>query len=536
MSLLAPARPVLRGRQEPRLLTLPSSAVGTLADDAFALWDLTGRSLDPWQTTSIEAIFAVDALGLWACSEFGELVSRQQGKGEILQVWDLSHLYLWPKPDGDPKVILQTFHEFPTADAHYRKIKRRIMGTPWLRRQLKGGGKEDSRGISGISTGMGKRIFELENGSLLILQTRTGNAGVGLTVDALGVDEAQQSPAETMEALLFTQDGVPNTQVLYTGTVPTATQDGAHFESVRDRGRAGGFPRTGWAEFTPDGSDDPDTAAAIRPDDREVWAQSSPALGVRTSEADIEDKYNALKDTNLAAFLAQRLSIWPNRRKESERSVNDLDMRAWNDSAQDQRLGAGAVLAVSLGRGGGYSSICGAWRAPDGTILVEHLATDERTLWVPSKLKELRARYASPLIVLDERNCAPIVSDLARAGLKFTDMNTTQVGAAFELFVESVNTHGVTHPGQSELTTSLKYATPRAMGRGGLSTWEQSNPQEPVTLAQAVTLALWGVKQRESRQQSHTPILPAILGGDDESVTDDQYTISSPVRGFSFLP
>ena len=101
---------------------MPTSVVGSLADDAFALWDLTGRRLDQWQTLSCEAIFAVDSAAHWACSEFGELVSRQQGKGEILQVYDLSHLCLWPKPDGEPKVVLQTFHEFPTADAHYRKI------------------------------------------------------------------------------------------------------------------------------------------------------------------------------------------------------------------------------------------------------------------------------------------------------------------------------------------------------------------------------------------------------------------------------
>ncbi len=536
MSSLAPAVSVLRGRQEPRLLTLPPSAVGSLADDAFALWDLTGRRLDPWQVLSCESIFAVDSAEHWACSEFGELVSRQQGKGEILQVYDLAHLYLWPKPDGEPKVVLQTFHEFPTADAHYRKIKRRIMSTSWLRRQLKGGGKEDSRGISGISTGMGKRVFELANGNLLVLATRTGNAGVGLTVDVLGIDEAQQSPAETMEALLFTQDGVPNTQVLYTGTVPTATQDGAHFESVRDRGRSGLFPRTGWIEFSPDGSDDPDTAAAIRPDDREVWAQSSPALGDRTSEADIEDKYNALKDTNLDAFLKQRLSIWPNRRPEKDQALNDLDMRAWRDGQRDLRVSAGTVLAVSLGRGGGYSSIGGAWRTPDGKILVEHLATAERTLWVPARLKELRDRFRSPLIVLDERNCAPIISDLERAGLRFIKMTTVEVGAAFEMFVEAVNTGVVAHPDQDELTTSMKYAQPRAMGRGGLSTWEQGNPQEPVTLTQAVTLALWGLKKSESRPQSHTPILPAVLG-DESTAGHDQYTLTaSPVRGFSFLP
>ena len=519
MSSRPPVKPELLGRQEPRLLTLPPLAVGSRLDDALALWDLTGRSLDPWQESTLEALLAVDADGEWAASESGLLVSRQQGKGEILQVFDLAHLLLWPKPDGEPKVILHTAHEFATVDAHYRKLKRRFMSTPWLRRQLKGGGAETARGVSGISTGMGRRIFELENGNLLVLQTRTGSAGVGLTVDVLVVDEAQESPSETMEALLFTQDGVPNPVALYTGTVPTETQDGAHFESVRDRGRAGTYPRTVWVEFSPDGSDDPDTAAMIQPDDREVWAQSNPALGRRTTIEMIEDKFNALKDTNLAGFLKQRLSIWPNPRPAIETAASDLDMSAWNDAAVGDRLTSGVALAVTLGRGGGYSSICGAGRHPDGRILLQHLASAERTLWVPDELVKLRREYGAVSIVLDERNAAPILTDLDRAGVRYLKMNTVQVGAAFELMVETINAGGVCHPGQDEFTESVRWATPRKM-TGQFRTWDQGNPSVPVTSVQAATLALWALKNSEARGAGSmtTPLPPAVLGGERDQL------------------
>lgn len=511
---MSSAPPVVRGRQEPRVLTVPPSAVESLALDAYALWDLTGRRLDHWQTIACDAIFAVDEVGDWAATEFGLLVSRQVGKGEILQVWDLAHFFLWPKPNREPKVVVQTFHEFGTADIHYRKLKRRIMSTPWMRRRLKGRGREDARGISGISTGMGKRIFETEGGDLLVLATRTGSAGIGFTVDALGVDEAQESPDETMEALLFTQDALDTKQVLYTGTAPTVTQDGAHFEALRDRGRAGTFPRTGWAEWSPDGSDDPDLADAIKLDDRTVWAQGVPSLGIRTSEATVEDKYNSLIKTNPDAFKKQRLSIWPNPRPIVEQAKSDLDMKIWNASADGSRLqGGGVVLAVSLGRGAGYSSICGAQDAGDGRFRVEHLATAERTLWVASRLKELSERYRSSLIVLDERNCAPILTDLDRAGVRYLKMSTNEVGAAFEVTVEAVNTRRVVHAGQDELTLSFQHAQPRAMTRTGLSTWEQSNPLEPVTQAQAATLAIWGVKRLAARLAGSRPApgLPSTL-------------------------
>ena len=532
MTAIAPGK--LLGRQQPRVFRIPSSATDSLVEDALTLWELTGRELDPWQETTCEALFAVDALGNWAASEVGLLVSRQQGKGEVLQVYDLAHLFLWPKPNGERKIIVHTAHEFATVDMHYLKLKDRFLGSPWMRRQLKGGGVRHARGISGISTGMGRRVFELENGNLLILQSRTGGAGIGFTADVLVIDEAQHSPSETMEALLFTQDGVANTQVFYTGTVPTETQDGAHFEAVRDRGRHGGYPRTAWVEFSPDGSDDPDTAATIRMDDRDVWAQSSPALGRRTTEADIADKYEAFKDTNPDAFIKQRLSIWPNKRPEVERAANDLDLRKWNNNVVDLRVGDGLALAVSLGRGGGYSSICAAWRAPDDRILVEHLDTRAKTLWVPARLQELSRQHKSSLIVLDERNAAPIMTDLEKAGIKPFKMNTGEVGAAFELFIESVNAGDVIHPDQNELTLSLKHAVPRTMGRG-LSTWEQGTSTEPVTLTQAATLAVWGLKKDEARPKAHkhVPITPGVLGGDLDAA--DGYTLTTSTSALDFL-
>ena len=93
MSSRRPVKPVL-GRQEPRVLTLPPSAVDSRVEDALALWDLTGRSLDPWQEIVCEALFAVDENGEWAASESGLLVSRQQGKGEVLQVFDLAPVFV----------------------------------------------------------------------------------------------------------------------------------------------------------------------------------------------------------------------------------------------------------------------------------------------------------------------------------------------------------------------------------------------------------------------------------------------------------
>ena len=113
--------------------------------------------------------------------------------------------------------------------------------------------------------------------------------------------------------------------------------------------------------------------------------------------------------------------------------------------------------------------------------------------------------------MLDERNCAPILSDLERARVQFLRMNTHEVGAAQALFVELVNAGHVIHPAQDEVLISLQNATTRVMGASRLLTWEQSNPMEPVTPVQAITLALWGIKKHEARPKSAAPLLPAVL-------------------------
>ncbi|WP_291052146.1 hypothetical protein [Herbiconiux sp.] len=86
------------------------------------------------------------------------------------------------------------------------------------------------------------------------------------------VDEAQQMAQAALDALLPTMSAVDNTQIIYTGTVPDELNDSEAWEGVRDRGRSGSDPRTGWMEFSPPGSEDPDVADKFdaRDDRRQV--------------------------------------------------------------------------------------------------------------------------------------------------------------------------------------------------------------------------------------------------------------------------
>lgn len=117
---------------------------------------------------------SIDADGQWAATEFGILVSRQQGKGNILLPYELAHLYLWPREDGAPKLIGHTAHEGATAREAFRRARRIILASPILRAELVGGGKQTAQGVTGISTGNGNWAIELKNGNRLVFFTRTG--------------------------------------------------------------------------------------------------------------------------------------------------------------------------------------------------------------------------------------------------------------------------------------------------------------------------------------------------------------------------
>ena len=517
-------KPALLGLQEPRVRTLPASRVDSLLDDILDICDLASIRCDEWQEGGLEAIASIDADGQWAATEFGILVSRQQGKGNILLPYELAHLFLWPREDGAPKLIGHTAHEGVTAREAFRRARRAILASPMLRAELVGGGRQTAQGVTGISTGNGNWSIELKNGNRLVFFTRTGAAGVGLSFDVLIVDEAQHSPLTILEALLPTTDASPNKQVLFTGTVPKEDQDGEYFEGLRDRGRKGGLERTGWIEHTPVGSDDPDTAAKIDLGAPQVWREGNPGLGIRLAWKTVQDDWDRMGQTSPEAFARQRLSIWPSRREVVAEKLSELDLEVWGRHAREDAgvSGDGVVIALALGRGGGYATIAAAVRVDSENIAVEHLHTEAGTRWVAAKLKTLKAEHGNALVVLDAKNAAAVIGALDAAKVKYLAMNLDEIAAAHTLFIEHVNAGLVPHRPQDEVTKSLTFATTRNIGRAGM-TWEQSDPTKPVSMAQAVTWALWGVLKSEASPKKRTAPPPAarVLTRDSAPARDD---------------
>ncbi len=119
----------LLGSQRPRIEKLPDS-VGTHGPKVSQFAKLCGVILDDWQSYVIDALFSVNEANEWAATEFGALVARQNGKGEILVAYDLAHLFLFPRPDKRRKSILHTAHEFKTAMDGFDRLRGVIESVP----------------------------------------------------------------------------------------------------------------------------------------------------------------------------------------------------------------------------------------------------------------------------------------------------------------------------------------------------------------------------------------------------------------------
>lgn len=494
----------LPGSQRPRIEKRPDVAVGTLGPKVSQFAKLCGVILDDWQSYVIDALFAVDEAGEWAATEFGALVARQNGKGEILVAYDLAHLFLFPRLDRRRKSILHTAHEFKTAMDGFDRLRGVIESVPRLSDRV----EQIYRGNTAEIL-LKKQPGQTSLGNRIKFVARSKNSGRGFSADVIVYDEAQELSEPSRNALTYTQSAVPNRQELYTGTVP---EDGLNesevFEGVRDRGRSDSVDRTGWMEWSPAGSEDPDLADLIDMSSEVAWAESNPAKDIRIRTETIQEQHDRDTSPGKASFGRERLSIWPNRRPEQEVIHNDISLQSWADALDaDAVLGASPVLAVSLGRGGGYATISAASRAGE-RIFVETRDTRLQTLWVPRALKALVDSLKPALVVLDEKNCAPILTDLTMAGVPYMAVSAGEVAGAFGLMIESVNADMVTHRGQDDLLQSLKNAGTRPLVGG--QTWDQTDPAEPITQIQSVTLAHWGVKKAEANPAKEPGVVTGI--------------------------
>lgn len=216
MSLLHDVRV---GSQRPTHLHLPVGGVTSAGPDICELAATAGLVLDDWQRWFLTEAMSETADGRWTAFEVACVVSRQNGKGSILEARQLGGLFYLREP-----LQVHTAHEFKTAYEHFLRITNLVEGCADMDRK-----------VQRIRRGAGEQAIELKTGERLRFLARSTGSGRGLTGDVVYLDEAFALTSAMMGALLPTLSAVPNPQVWYTSSAPRLTSEVLH--ALRKRGR-----------------------------------------------------------------------------------------------------------------------------------------------------------------------------------------------------------------------------------------------------------------------------------------------------------
>ncbi len=466
-----PAGPsvAILGDQRPRLFSAPPSpwSEGDRVRDLAASARLY---LDDWQEHVLDVGLGRRDDGMWAAFEVALIVSRQNGKGSILEALELAALFL---DDFGANLILHSAHEFKTAAEAFLRIRSLITDNPLL----------ESR-VERIRTGAGSEAIELKNGKRLRFIARSKGSGRGFSADLVILDEAYNLGSDAMAALLPTLSTRPNPQVWYTSSAGTETS--TQLARVRERGLTGTDPSLAFFEWSVD-EDDYDPA------DPSAWAVANPGLGIRISPEYVERERAAL---DADAFARERLGVgmYPVDPSSAWLVISRGEWEARADPGSGRpRPGVAVAADASPGQVSGAVSVSG-YRA-DGKLVVEIPEGDHRpgVGWIVPRLVEFQRKHRPCAVVIDPRGpAAGLIPEAERAGLEITKPTLGDAAQAFAQFHAAVCEPPGTlvHLGQAELAAALAGAVAADTGDGG-KLWARKDTTVDISPLVAVTLAHW---------------------------------------------
>lgn len=447
--------------------------------------------LDGWQQDFLTDSLAEDADGNWVCFECGLIVSRQNGKGSVLEARVLAGMILFGE-----KLILWSAHETKTAFEAFLRCEALFTEDPELKKMVKT-----------IHRANGKEGIELHNGARLRFVARSSGSGRGFSADLVILDEAYALTATEMAALIPTLSSRDNPQVWYTSSPPLDGLTGDHLFNLRARARAGEDASLLWYDYGIQDVDLDDLDAMSESErilflsDPDLWARTNPASGIRISESFTRKEYNTLpwKD-----FARERCGIWPRQIKEGS---GVIDMDEWRRRVFSGLPAGGTVFALDINPARTMSALWAITAEKEGPISLSCVAYEAGTDWVVPRLVKLRDTRAPVAIVLDVKGPAgSLLLDLEDEGFHLPkdkdrprrgDLaipNAQEVAAAYGLFVDLFRQGLIYHAGDEPLDRAVQTADTRNLVGG--TAWDRGKGGSDISPLVAATIGVWAMVAR----------------------------------------
>lgn len=472
-----PPASLLVGSQRPRIESVPPR-LSSRGEDAADLAALAGLFLDPWQQYVLDGALGEREDGNWAARSVGLVVTRQNGKGSVLEARELAGLFLFGE-----RLIIHSAHSYDTVTRAYKRILDLIESTPILKAELKS-----------KSTAPNNLGLELRSGQELRFRTRTASGGRGFSAGTIILDEAMYLTNAQQAALMPVMSSFPNPQLWYVGSAvdqEAPKVDGRPFTRIRNRAieHDAGLAYFEWsAAGTIDKHD---------PSDRRLWAEANPGLGLGTSHSQTEEgileEFGAM---GRREFAVERLGIgdWPT----NTVADSTFDPVAWERQAEDNLDAVEAqpvgdlAFAVEWNSSRGTAAIGAAWKRQDGDRQVEVIDNREGIAWVPARLRELQNKHHPCAIVLDVGGpTAPLALQIEEAGVDLVKPKVDELIQACGSFHSGIEEGGVRHPDEPMLNDAAAEVQWRSIG--DRRAFERRSGAADMAPFMACVLALFGV-------------------------------------------
>lgn len=452
----------VHGSRAPRLRTVPTYR-RTWGPDVRDLAKLAGLDLDPWQADVLDDFCAesVERPGRWNTLENCLIVSRQNGKGAILEAYVLGCLFLFDDP-----LIMFSAHRFDTAREMFLRIKELVAGCPDL-----------SRRVRRVSEAHGKEGIELRTGQRIKFHARSEKAARGFSGDKVIMDEAFRLDSGMMGAVMPTMSARPNPQIVY------ASSAGWEISEQLGRLRRRALRAIEAGETDPSLSflewsapDDTERARGVL-DDAKLWALANPALGIRIHREFVAAE---LRTMSPVEFARERLGVSdypPDEEAGGWEVIGEADWAKLAVDGEAPRPGdEGArrpVFAIDMKPDRSKTAIAAAFRDENGALVVEVINHAQGSGWVLPRLLELNDRYEAAGFAVDRRGpAASLIKAMEDAELPVFTMDTGQVADAFGRFLDAAtDARDLVHLDQDPLSEALRGATTRPLG--DRKTWDR---------------------------------------------------------------
>jgi hypothetical protein len=492
----------------------PDTGCGNYLSQDLLEWAPTiGYELDPWQQWSLTESLGTKPNGKWSAKEVALIVSRQNGKGGILEVRELGGLFVLGE-----ELIIHTAHQFKTSSEHFRRIQGTIENNPALRKRIKS--ISTSHGQEGIELrpeptlifGAGSKQVYKKLAPRLQFLARSRASGRGFSCDCLVYDEAMILSDEMVGASMPTMAARANPQIWYTASA--GLRDSVQLGTVRRRivKDARNLFGAEWSilphndscprdEFR--GRESNDFIVCDKHDDRDdprSVAKANPALGYRISLEFTEMERAGMPPRE---HDRERLGVgeWP----AEDEAWEVISQEAWAKMTNPE---PGAPLmpiafAADIAEDGASATISAAWEKPvtgekrpyRTVIEIPQGCSRQGSAWVLERLKELDAQWRPRAIGLPKNGPG---AALLQDGIKLWPdrviaLGSAEEAAAFAWFVQQVRDEAFWHFGKEQAPTlwhAVGRATTRVVGDGGKA-WSRRDSESDITPITSATAAAY---------------------------------------------